>query len=144
MPRSHSVIHYITSMQTARMACGEPHPVYASLKQADITCPACCKVLRLQAMPESTLLKAVREAAHGAGYLTYHTYRSTKSEPGFVDLILARPGRPLYAVELKTATGKLTVEQARWQTTLAQCTGVVSALWRPADLPHIRALLEDA
>src|SRR5262245_20548546 len=65
------------------------------------------------AIPEATLLAQVRRCARELGYLTYHTYSSRKSEEGYPDLTLVKPGRLIFA-ELKSAHGKLTRDQQRW------------------------------
>jgi hypothetical protein len=94
-------------------------------------------------MPEGTLLAEVQGIAKARGFLVYHTYRSTKSPPGFPDLCLARPastsspGRLILA-ELKTRTGKLTPEQALWVSVLEHTVpGVEVYVWRPSDLSQI-------
>lgn len=85
-------------------------------------------------MTEAQLLEAVRELARWHRWLTYHTYRSTRSEPGWPDLVLAHPasGR-LMIVELKTDRGSLTRPQLDWLTALKAC-GVDVRVWRPRDL----------
>src|SRR3712207_848242 len=71
----------------------------------------------------------VVQFARLCGWRCYHTHDSRRSEPGFPDLILARPPR-LLAVELKTNRGKVTDAQAEWLETLAAC-GVTTAVVRP-------------
>jgi len=134
MPRSE--IHYL---RNNALACGMVSSGSATLRLEAVTCPAC---LRTQAgMPESALLRAVREAASAYGWLCHHHYDSRRSEPGWPDIALCKPGRPLLLAELKTPTGKLRPEQDRWYRTLMQVTGVEMHLWRPADLPMITQLL---
>jgi hypothetical protein len=81
---------------------------------------------------ERAFLTAVLRVAKEAGFLCYHTFDSRRSPSGFMDLVLARAGRPLYAVELKTDTGQLTKAQEAWLAALAGSTGVVAATWRPS------------
>ena len=70
-------------------------------------------------MTEEELLQAVRTAARYHGWLSYHTYRSTKSEPGFPDLVLVRGPHVLW-VELKAAQGHMTPAQERWARSLLE------------------------
>ena len=142
MPRE--TVHYTSALTTCEAACGQwDSGMRISLNAALVSCAACLRRMHSPDIPESALLRAVRQAAQDAGWITYHTYRSDHSEKGWFDLALAKPRHPLLLAELKTARGKLTVEQARWQTTVAQCTGVVVQVVRPADLPHLLALLKE-
>lgn len=88
-------------------------------------------------MSEDQLLQAVRDLALIRGWLAYHTYRSTRSEPGFPDLVLVhkRTGQIVFA-ELKSATGLLSKAQHAWLAALRlrQRPGVAVHVWRPADL----------
>jgi hypothetical protein len=129
-------IHYL---QGERLACGDTQSAFASPRLEAVTCPHCLK--RQQQWPEAELLAAVREAANAYSYLCYHTYRSDRSEPGWFDVALAKPGRPLILAELKTRHGKLTMAQSAWYTAVAHATGVNCYVWRPADLPLITHLL---
>lgn len=95
-----------------------------------------------RAMPERALLAQVRRLAQEQGWLVYHTWRSEHSEPGFPDVVLAKPGRLLF-VELKSAQGKVTVEQQQWLEVLKRSVpGIEIYLWRPADLPEILEVLQ--
>lgn len=78
--------------------------------------------------------RVVVDALTTLGYLTYHTYDSRRSNPGFPDLVAVHPGkgRRLF-VELKTATGKLTADQLRWLGALALSGGDVHVV-RPRDV----------
>ena len=141
-----AVIHALLSMHAGQVACGASTPLHASLNPTYVTCARCRQLLApmLSApdadtpagsdMPEKTVLAAVRAAASGAGYVCYHTWNSQHSEPGFPDVVLARPGAPLWCLELKTARGKLTREQAIWQQALTHATGVQYAVLRPQGL----------
>jgi hypothetical protein len=94
--------------------------------------------------PEEVLLAMVLRVAKAHGWeCCYHTYRSTRSAPGFPDLVLAKPasatspGRLLFA-ELKREKGKLTAAQAVWLDVLRHTVpGVEVYEWRPSDLPEI-------
>lgn len=100
---------------------------------------------RPQAQPvtEKAFLEAVITLARKAGFMAYHTYRSTKSAEGFPDLVLApgptivTAGHPCYAIECKTDVGQVTPAQQAWLTALGGSTGVVAEVWRPQDLEEI-------
>lgn len=83
-------------------------------------------------MTEAALLSQVRELAQSTGWMTYHTYRSDRSEPGFPDLVLMRHPLLLFR-ELKTDRGRLTPDQRCWLEELLAC-GQDAGVWRPADL----------
>jgi hypothetical protein len=82
-------------------------------------------------------MQAVVRLAREQKYLVYHTQNSKRSPEGFPDLICARAGSPLLAIETKTDTGQVTPAQAAWLEALAGCTGVVAECWRPAQLQDI-------
>ncbi len=91
---------------------------------------------------EAVLMAMIRHRAKCTGWLTYHTYRSDKSPPGFPDLVLVKPGRLIFA-EVKTATGKLTPYQQTWLDLLRHAVADVEVyVWRPHDFPAIIAILE--
>lgn len=82
-------------------------------------------------MTEEQLLESVLELAVTLGVLPYHTRDSRRSQPGFPDLVLA--GRTsLLFVELKSASGRLQLDQTQWRYQL-QASGQLWRLWRPAD-----------
>ena len=88
---------------------------------------------------EAALLRDVRALVRQIGGLFYHTYRSDRSEKGFPDCVILLPptaqqphGRLLFA-ELKSATGKLTSEQAQWVSMLETVPGITVHIWKPAD-----------
>ena len=88
--------------------------------------------------PEQRLLDRVRALAKINGFKTYHTNRSDRSEPGFPDIV-ATNGRCILMAEIKSATGKLTQEQAQWIALLSH-TGLVDVrVWKPSDWPEIYA-----
>ena len=85
-------------------------------------------------MTEAQLLEAVRALARLRGYLTYHTHRSDRSEPGFPDLVLLHPtAKHLVFAELKTAKGRVAPAQHVWIDSLRRA-GSDAYIWRPADL----------
>lgn len=100
-------------------------------------------------MSEKQFQQRVVDMARTTGWLTYHTYNSRRSEPGFPDLVMVHPTerRPVIFAELKRETGKVSMEQKRWINALRSAfelldRHVVIEIWRPADLPRIQALLE--
>ena len=84
-------------------------------------------------MTEKELQAAVLKLSHVLGYMTYHTFDSRRSQPGFPDLVLVRPhdGR-LLMIELKSARGRLTPEQEQWVEALTATRAEVY-VFRPSD-----------
>lgn len=93
---------------------------------------------------EADFQATVIEMAHALGWRVYHTYRSTRSTPGFPDLVLVRGDRLLF-LELKSEKGKLTTTQMDWLHDLYAVSktnlGIHAAYFRPSDMPTIRELL---
>lgn len=83
-------------------------------------------------MTEKEFQSDIVKAAKMLGWLCFHPYRSTRSEPGFPDLVLVRD-RVIYA-EVKTATGRLSMHQKAWLHAL-EAAGQEAYVWRPADWP---------
>jgi len=90
---------------------------------------------------ENRFLARVLHLAKLHGWEPYHTHDSRRSAPGFPDLILAKPGHPLLCIELKTNTGKPTMEQLQWLSVLQRVEKPQAALWRPNDWPTIVTIL---
>lgn len=83
---------------------------------------------------QATIMRVLKDA----GYLAFHVHDSRRSPSGWPDVAAIKPaGGTLYVCELKTDTGQVTPAQAAWLEALAGCTGVVSDIWRPADMPSI-------
>jgi hypothetical protein len=91
--------------------------------------------------PEKRFQARVLQAAKEHGWLCYHTHDSRRSQPGFPDLVLVRPGALLFA-ELKSATGKLTQEQVQWLSLLQSVPGVEAVVWRPGDWQTVQLRLD--
>lgn len=83
----------------------------------------------INSMREAQLEENVRQACKALGLLRYHTYRSTRSAPGFPDDVIV--GKWVMYREIKTEKGKLTKAQAEWFARLAE-VGADVALWRPS------------
>jgi hypothetical protein len=61
----------------------------------------------------------------------YHTHDSRRSNPGFPDLVILGTGGHMFR-ELKSATGKVTVEQQAWLDDL-KAHAADADVWRPED-----------
>jgi hypothetical protein len=82
---------------------------------------------------ERAFMQALRREAFANGYLFYHTFDSRRSAPGFIDCVLAKPGKPLLMWELKTADGIVSLAQQRWLDVLGQVSQVEAGVVRPED-----------
>lgn len=91
--------------------------------------------------PEGVLLAEIRKLAKLNGFETFHVYDSRRSEYGYPDLTLVKPGRLIFA-ELKSRQGKLTHEQFVWLDLLKHSVqGVEVYCWRPSDWETITQTL---
>ena len=90
---------------------------------------------------EAAFMAAIRRLAQQYNWMYFHVHNSKRSPEGYPDLTLAKEGQPLIFAELKTASGQLTLAQQAWLATLAATDGIVTAIWRPADLEAIVELL---
>ena len=82
---------------------------------------------------ERDFQQAVLDMARTLGLLAYHTHDSRRSEPGFPDLVLVGRRGVIYR-ELKTLTGRVQREQAKWLSALT-AAGADAAVWRPDQWP---------
>ena len=80
---------------------------------------------------ERAFQQKVVQTARLTGWLTYHTYDSRRSDPGFPDLVLVR-GAELIFWECKTETGRLSPEQQDWLAALT-AAGQEARVIRPSD-----------
>jgi hypothetical protein len=113
-------------------------------------------------LSESEFSGLVVDTARVGGWtLRYHTFQAKRSAFGFPDWVFLHPGRhridgellpELLFVELKSETGKVRPEQAKWIDGLqrfevlaaVECTEWVpvrARVWRPSDWPEIVLLL---
>ena len=88
--------------------------------------------MKLPQMTEKEWQKQVVDLAHLFGYRVYHPWLSIRSERGWPDLALFRPGRFVLA-ELKAEKGKLTTSQEGMIADL-KAAGIEVFVWRPSDL----------
>jgi len=91
-------------------------------------------------MTEAQLLASVLKLAHLFRWEPYHTHDSRRSYPGFPDLVLAKPGRPVIYAELKDGDGVVTEDQEKWLA-LLRATPSQVFVWRPDDLQDIARIL---
>lgn len=93
----------------------------------------------LPKITEKTFMAQVIRLARLFGWRHYHTHDSRRSAAGFPDLVLVRGPRLIFA-ELKTDTGKLSLDQQAWLLTLGGA-GATARVWRPRDWSAIEAEL---
>jgi len=96
-------------------------------------------------MREKQFQSTVLQLAKLCGWEAYHTYDSRRSQPGFPDLVLAKPKVLLFA-ELKVDSNKLTLAQRKWATLLGdlqneQVNPVYYRLWMPEHQEEIEKIL---
>jgi hypothetical protein len=131
-------------------------PAVEAAEPPDATSEALATVFA-QADERRDVQEPLRALARQCGWLTYHAYRSDKSEAGFPDLVFVRErldadgdasnGRPLLlAVECKRQRTSLTPAQERWRRALEvleRVSGGVIAyrLARPSTRHEVEALL---
>lgn len=92
-------------------------------------------------LTEEQFLQQVRQLAQICGWITSHTRDSRQSDPGYPDLSMFHrgQGRALF-IELKKRTGRVSDDQRHWLTMISE-SGFEAAVWRPADMPRIKAIL---
>jgi hypothetical protein len=91
-------------------------------------------------LTEKEFQEQVVELARLSGWRVYHTWLAVRSASGFPDLVLARPGRLVFA-ELKSNRGKLTLAQEEWLQALRETGAAEVYLWRPDDWDEIVQIL---
>lgn len=106
-------------------------------------------------VPERDLQRTIVELAHLTGWRVHHVRTAAnqrgrwetpiQGDPGFPDLVLAKPGR-LVIAELKSDTGKLSPDQEAWLATLSSVVRVSPGfevhIWRPCDWSLIERTLK--
>lgn len=67
-------------------------------------------------------------------WISYHTYDSRRSQPGFPDLVALHPkAGDILVLELKTERGKATPSQLQWLAWFEAC-GIDARLVRPSEI----------
>lgn len=94
----------------------------------------------LASVTEEQFLQQVLTWLKRAGFKTYNTRDSRRSTAGFPDIIAVRGDRIL-AIELKSATGRVTPAQYEWLLAL-KLADVETYIWQPTDEKVVRAVLE--
>jgi len=99
----------------------------------------------LSEISEKEFQRQVVYYATRQGWEVFHVFDSRRSEPGWVDLTMARAsprGTRLVLAELKTTTGKLSAAQLSWGELLSAVGGNVEYhLWRPEQWAEIMEVL---
>lgn len=96
------------------------------------------KKLGLGALTEREWQQQVLDLCAYHHLKTYHTYDSRRSTAGFPDLTIV--GRSTVFAELKSEKGKVSAAQHEWIVALNN-SGVEAHVWRPSDMPTVRAVL---
>ena len=102
----------------------------------------------LRQVKESDWQKTVERIARFNGWMVYHAPdnkpdsrgRVQNITAGFPDLVLVKNGTLIFA-ELKSETGKTSVEQNNWLTAISACK-VLTFVWRPSNIDEVRSFLE--
>lgn len=95
---------------------------------------------------EKQFMQAVIDLAQRCHFWAYHTRDSRRSERGFPDLVLVKPGRDgqpgrLILAELKSQSGRLVLEQRVWLHGLRTVPGIEVYEWKPSQWDAIVAVL---
>jgi VRR-NUC domain len=90
----------------------------------------------LNSITEKQFQAQFLELAGWLGWLAYHDYDSRKNSPGFLDTVLAKRGRIIFA-ELKSEKGKLRPQQKIWYEILKTCPGIEVYVWKPSQWDEI-------
>ena len=91
-------------------------------------------------MNEKEYQAQIVELAKTLGFLVYHPFDSRRSTAGFPDLVLIRSPRVLF-VEVKSETGKLSLDQQVWLGSLSACPGVEAYVTRPSGWEEMAKVL---
>ncbi|WP_273845426.1 hypothetical protein [Rubrobacter calidifluminis] len=87
---------------------------------------------------EKEFTTRVKGIFRAAGWLTYHTWFSKRSDAGFPDLVCVK-GERLVAMELKVGRNRPTANQLAWLEALREA-GVETYLMWPRHEPEITAI----
>jgi Holliday junction resolvase len=92
-----------------------------------------------QRITEKDLQSTIVDLLHLYGWITYHTFDSRRSTPGFPDLVAIK-GTRLLALELKSDLGKVTEEQYGWLRAFAGVTRVEAFVVRPENVDELNLI----
>ena len=116
-----------------------------------VLCPQCERLAQMAGVTstitippvvsEKAFMTAVIRLAKEHAWLVYHTHDSRKSFPGYPDLTLAKPGKPVIFSELKVPGGALTLQQHAWLEALTLAEGKEVHLGQPEHWALIEARL---
>ena len=92
-------------------------------------------------LSEKEFQAQVVSLARTLGWMTYHTFNSQRSNPGFPDLVMVRGERVVFA-ELKSEKGRVSEAQKEWLAALNVLADVPGSpvkvwMWRPSDWDDI-------
>lgn len=88
---------------------------------------------------EKEFTRQVEELAAIYHWKYYHTWTSIHSPKGFVDVVMVKGERLIFA-ELKSDKGELTAYQQEWLEALGATSAEVH-VWRPSDFNNIVSIL---
>ena len=95
--------------------------------------------LMYEAETEKQFQSWVMDLAKVHGWLTYHTWRSDNSQPGFPDIVAIRRSR-MVVLELKTEKGKTTPEQEMWLDAFKEVPSVRAGVFRPSERQALESM----
>lgn len=97
------------------------------------------------------------ELAQLRGWLCHHSRPARRADgewrtpiqgdKGFPDVVFVHPSGLVIFAEFKSASGRMSAEQRRWESGLRQADfgsdDILYRVWRPDDWPEIEHLLKD-
>ena len=91
-------------------------------------------------MEENEFQQQLRDTALLYNWLYYHTHDSRRCDLGFLDTVLLKSNRLIFA-ELKVKHNTMSSSQKTWFNTLSTCEGIEVYLWYPKDWDTIVSIL---
>ena len=88
---------------------------------------------------EKPFMETILRMAKLLGWLSYHTFDSRKSTPGFPDIVAVHPEHGTLYLEAKTMRGKVSAAQQEWIDVLT-AAGERAFVVRPDQMDMIEAL----
>ena len=93
---------------------------------------------------EADFQAQVIELAERSGWRWFHVYDMRRSPAGWPDLVLVKPGHPVWYVELKTERGRVSRKQQEWLDAFEAARDTRVAVWRPRDWDRVAAVLTES